>query len=98
MSTNSVTDGSAAPESQAQLVVALAIVIALLLIGVALIIAAVLRKDTSFAMGGVGTIIGALATALNAPTGIGKVLAAAKASPSAATLPASSQSPQSPAP
>lgn len=80
----------AAPESQAQFITALAIVSGLVVIGLALIVASVISKDDKYATLGVGTIIGALATALNAPTGIGKVLQAAKgaqASPKASPLP-----------
>lgn len=70
------------PESRNQFLVALAIVAALGLLGIGLIIGAIVMKDVQFAVGGVGTIIGALATALNAPSGIGKVITAAKAPPS----------------
>lgn len=81
-----MTDGQAAaakparPPTDAQLVVAMAIVIVLGAIGLALIGAgtwALVNKDaggTGVAFGGVGTIIGALATALNAPNGITSAL------------------------
>lgn len=68
------------PESRNQLIVALAIVVGLVVMGVAMIGATIVKPEIGAALGigtAVGTIIGALATALNAPTGIGKVLSAA---------------------
>jgi len=72
---------TAAPESQGQLIVALAIVAAVTVLGLALIVASVLAQDKDYAVAGVGTIIGGLLSALNAPTGIAKVLQAAKGQP-----------------
>lgn len=60
-----------AAEANGQLIVALAIVLGL--VAVALLLAHAGKNDTA-----VGAIIGALATALNAPTGIGNVLRANK--------------------
>jgi len=64
----------ARPASDGQLVVALAIVAVMGLLGSARIAAGVWAllngKDGGVAWGGVGTIIGALATALNAPNGV----------------------------
>ena len=58
-----------AAEANGQLIVALAIVVGLVI--VAVLLAWQGKNDTA-----VGAIIGALATALNAPTGIGNVLRA----------------------
>jgi membrane-bound ClpP family serine protease len=59
----------------AQTVVALAIVAALLVLGLGLIVVAYfIPGAANVAWGGVGTIIGALATALNAPTGVAAAL------------------------
>ena len=71
----------AAPESRNQLITALAIVGAMTLLGAGLLVYGWAAHDSTAATGGVFTIIGALATALNAPSGISKVLAAAKADP-----------------
>lgn len=62
--------------ADAQLIVALAIVVVLGGIAAGLIVAACITKDWTLAAGAVGTIIGALATALNAPTGIANALRA----------------------
>jgi len=56
-------------ETNSQTMVALAIVAVLALLGLGLIGAGLLLKDTGPVWGGVGAIIGALATALNAPNG-----------------------------
>jgi len=69
----------ARPCPDAQMVVSLAIVAALALLGGALVLAAYSLHDWNIAAaGGVGTIIGALATALNAPSGVSNALKAAK--------------------
>ncbi len=67
-----------AADTNGQLIVSLAIVGTMGAISVGLIVAAIWTKDWSVAMGGVGTAIGSLATALNAPTGISNALRAAK--------------------
>lgn len=75
-------DPASTPESINQLIVALAIVGGLVIIGIGMILAASFLNEKIVAALGVGTalgtIIGALANALNAPSGIGKVLTAAK--------------------
>ena len=58
-----------AAEANGQLIVALVIVVGLVIVGAMLVHQG--KNDTA-----VGAIIGALATALNAPTGIGNVLRA----------------------
>lgn len=65
-------------ESTNQLIVAMAIVAVLGLIGLGLIVAGIITKQWSDFGLGIGSIIGALATALNTPSGISKVIAAAK--------------------
>ncbi len=77
----------AGPESRNQLLVAVTIVAVMCVLGVALIVAPVITKDTAFAATGIGAMSGALATALNAPSGIGKVISAAKAPPANPTPP-----------
>ncbi len=71
---------TAAPkDSSAQTIVALAIAGGLTVLGAGAIVAAVLVHDiaaTCFTV--VGTAIGALATALNAPSGIASVIASAR--------------------
>lgn len=77
-------DPATTPESSNQLIVALAIVAGLVLLGVAMIGAALINSTVGAALGigtAVGTIIGGLLNALNAPSGIGKVLNAAKQVP-----------------
>lgn len=74
-------DPADSPESQSQLVVALAIVAAMTVLGIGLIIAAVVSKQWAILPNGVFMILGAFATALNAPTGVGKLLNAAKQQP-----------------
>lgn len=74
-----------AADANGQLIVSLAIVVVLGAVALGLIIASAATKDWTFAAGAIGAIIGALATALNAPTGITSALrasAAAKAPPS----------------
>lgn len=66
-------------DANGQLIVALAIVAVLGLLGLALIVAALVTQDWSSAPAIIGTIVGALATALNAPSGIGNVLRASAA-------------------
>lgn len=66
-----------AAEANGQLIVSLAIVIGLVLLGAGLIVAGCVTKDHGLAWGGVGTIIGALATALNAPSGVTSTVRAA---------------------
>lgn len=82
MSPKPVVDPASAPESSNQFWVAVVIVAGLVTLGLGLISAALLNPSSDTALGigtAVGTIIGALATALNAPSGISKVLSAAKA-------------------
>lgn len=70
---------SAPKDSSAQTIVALAIVGALVVIGVGALIAAVVdRTQSGAALTVVGTAIGALATALNAPNGLASMISAAK--------------------
>lgn len=61
-----------------QTAVAIYIVGALLVISVGCLAVAVITKDAGPAWGAVGATIGALATALNAPSGIGGVISASK--------------------
>lgn len=67
-----------AESPNAQLIVALSIVASLGATGIGLIVAGCLTGQWAVLSGGIGTIIGALATALNAPTGIANVLRSAK--------------------
>jgi hypothetical protein len=69
------------PAADGQLIVALAIVAAMLLIAVGLMVTAYLLSNWGVASLAVGTIIGALATALNAPTGIANALRANNSDP-----------------
>lgn len=74
-------DPASTPESSNQLVVALAIVGALTALGLGMIGAALVNATVGAALGigtALGTILGILGNALNAPSGIGKVLTAAK--------------------
>lgn len=61
-----------------QVLVALAIVAGMTALGISLVVAAVVTKNPGLAVGGVATIIGALAAALNTPTGVSAALTAAK--------------------
>lgn len=70
-----------AESANAQLIVALAIVLTLAVIAVGLIVAGCITGQWAVLAGGIGTAIGALATALNAPSGIANVLASAKKAP-----------------
>jgi hypothetical protein len=74
-------DPAAAPESTNQLVVALAIVMALTVLGIGLLVAGYVSKQWAIIIGPIGVVLGSLASALNAPSGIGKVLTAAKQVP-----------------
>jgi len=77
-------DPASPPESGNQLVVALAIVAGVVTLGLAMIGAALVNPAVGEAIGlgtALGTIIGGLVNALNPPTGIGKVLSAAKQVP-----------------
>lgn len=76
-------DPADSPESKSQLVVSVVIVAALTVIGLALIAAGLIEHKLELSTGGVFTIIGGLLTALNAPTGVGKLLNAAKQQPQA---------------
>ena len=58
----------------AQFATAIAIVAVLGIIAIALIIAGVVTKNWVIVSGTIGTVVGALGTALNAPTGITKVM------------------------
>jgi hypothetical protein len=68
-----------AAEANGQLIVALAIVLGLVTIEIGLVVAGYLSGQWAILGGPIGVVIGALATALNAPTGIGNVLRASKA-------------------
>ncbi len=69
-------------DSYAQTLVALAIVAGLVILGGLALGAAIIIKDAAAAMVGIaGTCIGALATALNAPTGIANVISSASRKP-----------------
>lgn len=76
-------DPASTPESSNQLIVALAIVAALVVLGAGAVIAGIVSGQwTALGVGTIlGTIIGILGNALNAPSGIGKVLTAAKQVP-----------------
>jgi predicted Co/Zn/Cd cation transporter (cation efflux family) len=76
MSDETPSDATNEPPN-AQLIVALAIVAAVTVIALGLIVAGVLTRQWTVFSGGVFTAIGALATALNAPTGVANALAAA---------------------
>ena len=72
-----MTDKPVPAESTNQLVVAIAIVVGLVAIAGGMIVAATVNASVGAALGigtAVGTIIGILGTALNAPSGISKVL------------------------
>jgi hypothetical protein len=79
-------DPADSPESTAQLVVALAIVAAMSVLGLGLIAAGFYAKAWVYVGPSIGMILGALATALNAPTGIGKILNASKQVPQTTEL------------
>jgi len=64
-----------------QVLVSLVIVAVMCVIGLGLIVAAALTNNWSTATGGVSTIIGALATALNSPTGISAAIRSMKDPP-----------------
>lgn len=68
-------------ETNGQLIVSLAIVAILGFLGLALVVAGVMTGKWDVLAGGIGTVIGALGTALNAPSGIGSVLRANNAKP-----------------
>lgn len=68
-----------AADTNGQLIVSLAIVVVLGLIATGLIIAAAVTGDWTFAAGAVGAIVGALATALNTPSGISNAIRASAA-------------------
>lgn len=76
-----MSEAAASAESaNAQLIVSAAIVAALTLLGLSAIATALFDKSiAAVAFGAVGVVIGSLATALNAPTGIANVLTAGKA-------------------
>lgn len=65
-------------DSASQTTTALRIVYALAALGLALVIAAAWTGQWAIVIGPIGTILGTLGTALNAPSGIGNVLAAAR--------------------
>ena len=71
-----MTDTSSKPPLDTQLIVALAIVGSLGLIAVGLIVGGIVSNSLPTTLTGVGTIIGALSTALNAPTGVSNALKA----------------------
>lgn len=64
-------------DSSNQLIVALSIVGVLGMLGLGLIIGGVITKQWGEFGTGIGAVIGALGTALNAPTGISTVIKAA---------------------
>lgn len=68
-----------AAETNGQLIVALAIVVVLCILAAALVVAGVMTGKWDVLAAPIGTVIGALATALNAPSGIGNVLRANRA-------------------
>lgn len=70
-----------AAEANGQLIVSLAIVTAMVVIAVGLIVAGAMVKDGTYVTAGVFTIIGALATALNAPSGTSTAIRAAATKP-----------------
>jgi len=76
--TSTTPDKPITAESNSQLIVALAIVAVLGTVAVGLIIAGCITNQWAVLSGGIGTAIGALATALNAPTGISAALRASK--------------------
>lgn len=83
-------DPADAPESKNQFVVALSIVTGLVVLGLGMIIAALCNPTVGTAIGigtALGTILGILGNALNTPSGIGKVLNAAKQIPQAKVPP-----------
>lgn len=72
------------PNSQAA--VAALIVAGLILLGAGCLAAAIVdNKLAALAFGAVGVVIGSLATALNAPTGIASVIAQARKAPETET-------------
>jgi hypothetical protein len=92
MAETKVANGSGTPESLPQFIVALAIVVSLLVLGLALVVMILIALSAPnvdktfvliFAAVGVplGTIIGSLSHALNVPTGVSKVIAAARSAP-----------------
>lgn len=76
--TNPTPPAVPAAEANGQLIVALAIVVALGLIALGLIVAGIITGHWDVLAGGIGAAIGAMATALNAPTGISNALRASK--------------------
>lgn len=68
-------------DANGQLIVSLAIVVVLGLIALALVIAGTMTGKWDVLAGGIGAAIGALATALNAPSGLSNVLRAASTPP-----------------
>lgn len=70
-------------DANGQLIVALAVVVSMVVIAMGLMITAYLLSNWNIAALAVGTIIGSLATALNAPTGIANALRAASTKPPA---------------
>ena len=68
------------PDSASQAVIAAGIIVAVTVLGIGLMILAYeVPSQSASALTAVGTVIGGLLTALNAPSGIGKVIAAATA-------------------
>lgn len=61
-----------------QVVVSLTIVAALTIVAIGLVIASLVTKDWSFSGGAIGAIVGAMATALNTPSGVTAALAESK--------------------
>lgn len=79
-----------------QVLAALAITASLLVIALGCLVTAYLLNDAGPAWGAVGAVVGALATALNAPSGISSVIAASKSPPAAPTPPPPADPPPPP--
>lgn len=80
--TQAASQPAATASANAQTIVSMAIVGALSLIAVLSIVAALLDGTiAAVAFGAVGVVVGSLATALNAPSGIGNVIAQARKDP-----------------
>lgn len=89
MSPKLAPDPADSPESNTQFVVALAIIAGLVILGLGMIGAALVNATVGAALGigtALGTILGILGNALNAPTGVSKLLNAAKQQPQTPAL------------
>lgn len=74
-------------DSASQTTTALRIIYGLVILGLSLVVAAAVTGQWAIVIGPVGTILGILGTALNAPSGIGNVLAAARGASTTVTSP-----------